>query len=75
MTEAIVRCESLVQVYGLLGQEVTALRGVDLTVTAGETVACSGRRVRGSRPCCGCSPGCSARPPGSPRSAAGGSVT
>jgi ABC-type lipoprotein export system ATPase subunit len=42
MTEAIVRCESLVQVYGLQGQEVTALRGVDLTVTAGETVALLG---------------------------------
>jgi ABC-type lipoprotein export system ATPase subunit len=42
VTEAIVRCESLVQVYGLQGQEVTALRGVDLTVTAGETVALLG---------------------------------
>lgn len=42
MTDVIVRCESLVQVYGTPGQEVTALRGVDLTVTAGETVALLG---------------------------------
>jgi putative ABC transport system ATP-binding protein len=42
VTEAMVRCESLVQVYGTQGQEVTALRGIDLTVTAGETVAMLG---------------------------------
>jgi ABC-type lipoprotein export system ATPase subunit len=42
VTETIVRCESLVQVYGAAGQEVTALRGVDLTVTAGETLALLG---------------------------------
>lgn len=42
MTEAMVRCESLVQVYGAQGQEVTALRGIDLTVAAGETVAMLG---------------------------------
>ncbi len=39
---AIVRCENLVQIYGMAGQQVTALRGVDLTVTAGETVALLG---------------------------------
>jgi ABC-type lipoprotein export system ATPase subunit len=32
MTEMMVRCEGLVQVYGLPGEEVTALRGVDLAV-------------------------------------------
>lgn len=42
MTEVMVRCEGLVQVYGTPGQEVTALRGVDLTVTEGETVALLG---------------------------------
>jgi putative ABC transport system ATP-binding protein len=39
---AIVRCDGLVQVYGTAGQEVTALRGVDLTIRAGETVALLG---------------------------------
>jgi len=38
----MVRCEGLVQVYGTPGQEVTALRGVDLTVAEGETVALLG---------------------------------
>jgi putative ABC transport system ATP-binding protein len=42
MTETIVRCDGLVQVYGLPGQEVTALRGVDLEVSEGETVALLG---------------------------------
>jgi putative ABC transport system ATP-binding protein len=42
MTETMVRCEGLVQVYGTPGQEVTALRGVDLTVSEGETVALLG---------------------------------
>jgi putative ABC transport system ATP-binding protein len=42
VTEPIVRCEGLVQVYGIQGQEVTALRGVDLMVMAGETVALLG---------------------------------
>ncbi|HEY7147787.1 MAG TPA: ABC transporter ATP-binding protein [Streptosporangiaceae bacterium] len=42
MTETMVRCDGLVQVYGLPGQEVTALRGVDLTVTEAETVALLG---------------------------------
>jgi putative ABC transport system ATP-binding protein len=42
VTETIVRCDGLVQVYGTPGQEVTALRGVDLTVTQGETVALLG---------------------------------
>ncbi|HEY5988545.1 MAG TPA: ABC transporter ATP-binding protein [Streptosporangiaceae bacterium] len=42
MTDAMVRCEGLVQVYGTAGQEVTALRGVDLDVTEGETVALLG---------------------------------
>ncbi len=39
---ALVRCEGLVQVYGAPGQEVTALRGVDLTVAEGETMALLG---------------------------------
>lgn len=39
--EAVV-CENVVQVYGTPGQEVTALRGVDLTVSRGETVALLG---------------------------------
>jgi energy-coupling factor transporter ATP-binding protein EcfA2 len=38
----MVRCESLVQVYGTPGQEITALRGVDLVVTEGETMALLG---------------------------------
>ncbi len=41
-SQAMVRCDSLVQVYGLPGQEVTALRGVDLTVEEGESVALLG---------------------------------
>jgi putative ABC transport system ATP-binding protein len=39
---AIVSCSNLVQIYGEAGQQVTALRGVDLTVNAGETVALLG---------------------------------
>lgn len=39
---AIVRCDNLVQIYGAGGQTVTALRGVDLEVTEGETVALLG---------------------------------
>jgi putative ABC transport system ATP-binding protein len=39
---AIVRCDNLVQIYGAEGQTVTALRGVDLTVAEGETVALLG---------------------------------
>ena len=42
MTAFMVRCEGLVQVYGAPGQEVTALRGVDLTVGAGDTIALLG---------------------------------
>lgn len=42
MTGPIVRCEGLVQVYGAPGQEVTALRGVDLTVAEGDAVALLG---------------------------------
>src|ERR1022692_486909 len=42
MTGPMVRCEGLVQVYGLPGQEVTALRGVDLAVDEAETVALLG---------------------------------
>jgi ABC-type lipoprotein export system ATPase subunit len=42
MTATIVRCDGLVQVYGTPGQEVTALRGVDLAVEAGDTVALLG---------------------------------
>ncbi|HEY7324748.1 MAG TPA: ABC transporter ATP-binding protein [Streptosporangiaceae bacterium] len=38
----IVRCDNLVQIYGAEGQTVTALRGVDLNVTEGETVALLG---------------------------------
>lgn len=38
----IVHCSNLVQIYGEAGQQVTALRGVDLTVNAGETVALLG---------------------------------
>lgn len=38
----IVRCDNLVQIYGAEGQTVTALRGVDLRVTGGETVALLG---------------------------------
>jgi putative ABC transport system ATP-binding protein len=39
---AIVHCSNLVQIYGESGQQVTALRGVDLTVNTGETVALLG---------------------------------
>jgi ABC-type lipoprotein export system ATPase subunit len=42
MTGTMVRCDGLVQVYGTPGQEVTALRGVDLTVAEAETVALLG---------------------------------
>ena len=42
MTTAAVRCEGLVQVYGTTGQEITALRGVDLDVADGEMVALLG---------------------------------
>jgi putative ABC transport system ATP-binding protein len=42
VADPVVRCEGLVQVYGTLGQEVTALRGIDLTVPAGDTVALLG---------------------------------
>ncbi len=40
--KVIVRCENLVQVYGTEGRQVTALRGVDLTVTEGEAIALLG---------------------------------
>ena len=40
--KAVVRCENLVQIYGTEGQQVTALRGVDLTVAEGEAVALLG---------------------------------
>jgi putative ABC transport system ATP-binding protein len=42
MTAPAVRCERLVHVYGTAGQEVTALRGVDLEVTDGEKIALLG---------------------------------
>ena len=38
----VVRCEGLVQVYGAPGEEITALRGVDLAVAEGDTVALLG---------------------------------
>ena len=38
----MVRCEGLVQVYGDPGEEITALRGVDLAVAEGDTVALLG---------------------------------
>ena len=37
-----VRCDNLVHVYGTVGAEVAALRGVDLVVRQGETVALLG---------------------------------
>jgi ABC-type lipoprotein export system ATPase subunit len=40
--DAVVRCENLVHVFGTPGNEVAALRGVDLTVLPGETVALLG---------------------------------
>lgn len=42
MSPPAVRCSGLVHVYGSAGQEVTALRGVDLEVDEGETVALLG---------------------------------
>lgn len=42
MSGPAVRCSGLVHVYGSAGQEVTALRGVDLEVGEGETVALLG---------------------------------
>lgn len=42
MTELAVRCDGLVHVYGGAGLEVTALRGVDLEIAAGESVALLG---------------------------------
>jgi putative ABC transport system ATP-binding protein len=38
----LVRCDNLVQIYGAEGQTVTALRGVDLKIAGGETVALLG---------------------------------
>jgi putative ABC transport system ATP-binding protein len=40
--KVIVRCENLVQIYGAVDRQITALRGVDLTVTEGEAVALLG---------------------------------
>jgi putative ABC transport system ATP-binding protein len=42
MTRPAVHCERLVHVYGSAGEEVTALRGVDLDVAEGETIALLG---------------------------------
>jgi putative ABC transport system ATP-binding protein len=42
MTEALVRFDNVVHVYGTAGHEVTALRGVDLKVNEGEKVALLG---------------------------------
>jgi ABC-type lipoprotein export system ATPase subunit len=38
----IVRCDNVVQIYGGEDQRVTALRGIDLIVSAGETIALLG---------------------------------
>lgn len=40
--EAAIRCVGVVHVYGAAGAEVVALRGVDLTLARGETVAVVG---------------------------------
>jgi putative ABC transport system ATP-binding protein len=42
MTEALVKFDNVVHVYGTAGHEVTALRGVDLKVNEGEKVALLG---------------------------------
>jgi putative ABC transport system ATP-binding protein len=42
MSSQAVRCQELVHVYGSPGQQVTALRGVDLVVDVGEMVALLG---------------------------------
>ena len=44
---AIVRCSNLVQIYGDEGQQVTALRGVDLTVSRGRDGRAAGPVRRG----------------------------
>ncbi len=41
-TDVVVRCDNLVHVYGEPGAEVAALRGVDLEVRSGETLALLG---------------------------------
>jgi ABC-type lipoprotein export system ATPase subunit len=41
-TDVAVRCDNLVHVYGTVGAEVAALRGVDFVVRQGETVALLG---------------------------------
>ena len=41
-TDLAVRCDNLVHVYGTVGAEVAALRGVDFAVREGETVALVG---------------------------------
>ena len=40
--DPVVRCENLVHVFGSAGNEVAALRGVDLAITQGEMVALLG---------------------------------
>ena len=41
-SDIAVRCDNLVHVYGTVGAEVAALRGVDFSVREGETVALLG---------------------------------
>ena len=75
MSATVVRCEGLVQVYGTSGQEVTALRGVDLTVGAADTIALLGPSGAGKSTLLWLLAGLLQPPPESRRSSAGGSAT